>query len=71
MPASFKDLPADVEVLVVALKEAQREWADAQNFFSQVTEPDLVDEAIYRLQAAERKFMYLYKEVQQKWMGGD
>ncbi|GFN21689.1 MAG: YaaL family protein [Thermoanaerobacteraceae bacterium] len=70
MPSSSKELPADVEVLVVALKEAQQEWMEAQNLFSEVTEPDLVDQAIYRLQAAERKFMYLYKEVQQKWMGG-
>ncbi|MGI9953498.1 DUF2508 family protein [Moorellaceae bacterium AZ2] len=70
MPSCFKALPADVEVLVVALKEAQKEWIEAQKLFAEVTEPDLVDEAIYRLQAAERKFMYLYKVVQQKWMGG-
>lgn len=69
-PLPFNALPAEIEILVAALREAQREWMAAQQLFAEVTEPDLVDQAIYRLQAAERKFVYLWKEVQQKWTRG-
>ncbi|MGB9660387.1 MAG: DUF2508 family protein [Moorellaceae bacterium] len=67
MPSQFNILPAEVDTLVAALREAKEEWLEAQMLFAEVTEPDLVDQAIYRLQAAERKFMFLWKEVQQKW----
>ncbi|MGB9859951.1 MAG: DUF2508 family protein [Moorellaceae bacterium] len=67
MPSQFNVLPAEVDTLVAALREAKEEWLEAQMLFAEVTEPDLVDQAIYRLQAAERKFMFLWKEVQQKW----
>jgi len=46
-----------------AIREAKNEWIAAQRFFAEVTDPDLVDQAIYRLEAAERKYMYLWKEV--------
>lgn len=69
-PSPFNALPAEIEILVAALREAQQEWLEAQKLFAEVTEPDLVDQAIYRLQAAERKFVYLWKEVQQKWTRG-
>lgn len=49
-----------------AIKEAKNEWFTAQRFFAEVTEPDLVDQAIYRLEAAERKYMYLWKEVRKR-----
>lgn len=67
MPVPLKARLAEVEALVAALKEAREEWEAAQSLFAEVSEPDLVDQAIYRLQAAERKYMYLWKELQQKW----
>ena len=36
------------------LTEAKEEWVQAQNYFDNVSEPDLVDYAIYRLEAAKR-----------------
>ncbi|GEA14493.1 MAG: hypothetical protein PWR22_1932 [Moorella sp. (in: firmicutes)] len=56
-------LKAELEVLAEAIREAREEWWAAQRFFAEVTEPDLVDQAIYRLEAAERKYMYLWKLV--------
>jgi len=52
--------------ITAAIKEAKEEWLAAQRFFAEVTEPDLVDQAIYRLEAAERKYMYLWKEVRNR-----
>lgn len=50
--------PASQELI----NAAQREWQAAQNYFNNVTEPELVDHASYLLQAAERKYMYLLKK---------
>jgi len=47
--------------LTVAVEEARVEWSAARRYFEIVSEPDLVDQAIYSLQAAERKYMYLLK----------
>ena len=56
----------ELESLAAAIKEAKEEWFAAQRFFAEVTEPDLVDQAIYRIQAAERKYIYLWKEVRNR-----
>ncbi|MDN5344350.1 MAG: hypothetical protein PWQ18_461 [Clostridia bacterium] len=56
-------LKEDLVSLAEAIKEAREEWLAAQRFFAEVTEPDLVDQAIFRLEAAERRYMYLWKVV--------
>lgn len=56
-------LKEELVALAEAIKEAREEWLAAQRFFAEVTEPDLVDQAIYRLEAAERRYMYLWKVV--------
>mgnify|MGYP001302797747 CR=1 FL=1 len=42
---------------------ARDEWTAAKNYFEMVSDPDLVDHAIYMLEAAERKYMYLLKRA--------
>lgn len=49
--------------LAMMVNSAKQEWLDAQNYFNQATEPDLVDHAIVSLQAAERKYMYWLKQI--------
>lgn len=52
---------------MVTLKEeielAKRDWILAQNYFQNATDPDLVDHAIYMLEAAEAKYTYLLKRA--------
>jgi hypothetical protein len=36
--------------------EAFREWQDVEHYFHEVTDPGLVDHAIYLLKAAEEKY---------------
>lgn len=45
------------------VQEARDEWVQAQNYFENVSEPDLVDYAIYRAEAAKRRYMYLLKQA--------
>lgn len=45
------------------VQEARDEWIQAQNYFENVSEPELVDYAIYRAEAAKRRYMYLLKQA--------
>ena len=49
-----------------ALENAHRDWLAAGRMFDYATEPDLVDYAIYSLQAAEKQFVYLWKRARQQ-----
>lgn len=42
---------------------ARLEWQAAQTQFNEVREAELVDYAIYRLQAAERHYIHLLREA--------
>jgi hypothetical protein len=44
-----------------AVEEARTAWQNARRYFECVSEPDLVDQAIYSMEAAERKYMYLLR----------
>jgi len=65
-----KIFPTDEEPVVAqpptfceAVEQARRDWLAARSYFEAVTDPDLVDHAIYVLEAAERKYMYLIKRA--------
>ncbi len=46
-----------------SIAKARDEWLAAKNYFEMVSDRDLVDHAIYLLEAAERKYMYLLKRA--------
>lgn len=50
----------DFELLV---EQARQEWLNAKSYFDNVVDPDLVDYAVYSVEAAERKYMYLLKKA--------
>ncbi|AZR74943.1 hypothetical protein BBF96_14010 [Anoxybacter fermentans] len=45
------------------IEDAKKDWICAQNYFQNVTDPDLIDHAIYMLEAAEAKYTYLLKQA--------
>ena len=47
--------------LVERVHAAKDGWIAAQSYFESVSDPDLVDYAIYELEAARRKYMYFLK----------
>ena len=49
--------------IFINVKKAQQEFEKAQLYFESVTEPDLVDHAIYNLEAAKTKYYYLLKKA--------
>lgn len=49
------------EEICNAVAIAHQEWIDAQNFFENVVDIDLIDHAIYKIEAAKTKYTYLLK----------
>ncbi|RKD28860.1 hypothetical protein BET03_07185 [Thermohalobacter berrensis] len=56
----------DNDDFLKALDEAHKEWKDAENYFKNVTDNDLIDYAIYEMKAARKKYIYLLKEAKRK-----
>ncbi|NLJ55613.1 MAG: YaaL family protein [Firmicutes bacterium] len=48
------------------LEKARQDWLAARTLFNSVCEKDLVDHAIYNLNAAERRYVFLLKEARKK-----
>lgn len=49
-----------------SVRQAWQEWQDAKQRFNQVSEPGMVDYAVYSLQAAERRYIYLLQKARQE-----
>ena len=53
------------EKILESLKEAREEWENKEEYFQSVTEADLVDHAIYELEASKIKYTYLLKKIRE------
>jgi hypothetical protein len=49
-----------------AVEQARQEWIAAQYYYNTVADQDLIDYAVYGMQAAEKKYMYLLKQARQQ-----
>lgn len=58
-PMELKGVPGLLEMV----EQARQEWKNAQTYYNAVSDTDLVDHAVYLLQASERKYMYLLKQA--------
>lgn len=56
----------DENELVSIIKKAHDDWKEAERLFQNVTEPDLVDHAIYRVEAARSRYIYLVKKAKEE-----
>ncbi|MEW5785075.1 MAG: DUF2508 family protein [Bacillota bacterium] len=45
------------------VEQARREWQNAKQRFEQISDPDLIDHAIYAIESAERRYIYLLKKA--------
>jgi hypothetical protein len=48
------------------VNKAKEEWLEAIKYFGEVTEPEHIDHAIFRIEAAEKQFVYLLKLSRQE-----
>lgn len=64
LSATNRSSPPDKETDFFAMVEqARQEWKAAKSHFDQVSDPDLVDYAVYAMEAAEHKYTYLLKKA--------
>lgn len=54
------------EDFIKTIYKAKQEMLDTQNYFDSVTEPELIDHAIYRMEAARSQYVYLLKLAKEK-----
>jgi len=55
--------PKTLPSLAIVVEEARQEWLNAQHYYNTVSDQDLIDHAVYLMQATERKYMYLLKQA--------
>lgn len=63
--------PQDDAILLDNVNKAREEWYAAQNFFNNVTDPELVDYAIYKVEETRRKYMYLLNLAKKEGLAQD
>jgi hypothetical protein len=47
------------------VKRAFAIWQAAQNYFDNVADPDLIDFAIYDMEAAKKRYVYMLKKARE------
>ncbi|NLV88817.1 MAG: DUF2508 family protein [Tissierellia bacterium] len=63
---NFKEKNNEMEEMLESLRNAHNEWKDKEKFFQEVTDPDLVDIAIYEMEASKIKYIYLLKKLKEE-----
>ena len=63
LPIKQRIEPKPLPSLPMVVEEARREWINAQYYYNTVSDLDLIDHAVYMMQAAEKKYMYLLKQA--------
>ena len=50
------------------IEQARHEWQSARQRFEEISDPDLIDSAIYAIKSAERRYVYLLKKAREEEM---
>lgn len=61
--AKFKREKSSETHLMQMLEDARREWNLSKAYFNAVTDADLIDHAIFTMDAAEQRYTYLLKKA--------
>ncbi|MEC9488610.1 MAG: DUF2508 family protein [Halanaerobium sp.] len=63
---NMKILSSEEDKLDQELIQARTEWMTAKKYFNSVSDPDLIDYAIYLIEAAEAKYSFLLKKKKRR-----
>ena len=67
---SGEDMRTEEDKMLDIIRSAREDWKNAESYFQNVTEPDLVDHAIYRVEAARTRYTYLMKQAREMGIRG-
>lgn len=62
-PSETRRTQEEERTLRLEMEAADREVKAAEQYFQSVTNPELVDHAIFTVEAAKRKYLYLYRRL--------
>lgn len=57
----------DLSACAEDVKRAYAELKAAENYFDNVEDPDLIDFAVYDLEAAKKKYAYMLKKARKEY----
>ena len=63
---NFWNKGKEKDELLENIRLAHKQWEDKVNFFESVTDPDLIDYAIFEMEASKLKYIYLLKKYKSK-----
>ena len=55
----------EANAYTLAVRKAYADWQAAENYFDNVADPDLIDFAIYDIEAAKKKYIYMLKKARE------
>lgn len=64
--ASEEEPSAPEDDLAEKVEAAKQEWVMALRYYDSVSDPDLIDHAVYQIRAAEKKYTFLLKLAREK-----
>ena len=60
-------MASDSNAYAIEVKKAFSDWQAAENYFDNVAaDPDLIDFAIYDIEAAKKKYAYMLKKAKER-----
>lgn len=62
----LKEELSEEEKIRMSITDAHREWLEKEKYFNDAVDPDLVDFAIYDIEASKRKYNYLLKQFRKE-----
>jgi len=65
MLKSFKEEKSEEQQIIEGLNDAYRDWQAKEEYFKWVTDPDLIDYAIYEIKASKIKYSYFLKKAKE------
>ncbi len=67
----YGEIKTEDQQILENIRMAHEEWRNAEKYFENVTDPDLIDHAIYRIEAARTRYTYLLKLAREMGINGD
>jgi len=61
----FNNKKTEEQHIIEGLKDAYKEWQMNEKYFEWVTDPDLIDYAIYEIKASRIKYSYFLKKAKE------
>ena len=67
----YGEVKSEDEQMLENIRIAHEDWRNAEKYFQSVTDPDLIDHAIYRIEAARTRYTYLLKLAREMGVHGN